>query len=731
MKNIMIKQEMAAILKNRKLLIPIIAVMFIPVLYAGMFLWAFWDPYAKLADLPVAVVNSDTGAEFNGEDLQLGNDLVDKLKDSKEFDFELVGKEQGYKQLKNQKYYMLIEIPADFSENATTLLDENPEKLKLIYVPNESYNFLSAQIGGTAVDKIKASLSEKVTETYAETMFDKIGDLADGVKKASEGAGQVSDGSSELQAGSAQLNDGLKTLAGKAVEFSEGANKLNAGAAKVSEGNKQLASGMAELQGGHQKITAGAEQVKAGADQLASGAARSREGLEMLKGKLPAMMEGTDKLQQGANALNAKTGEWQKGSQAAASGAASLNAGIDELVQGLQPMLASLPEQQRKVYEEKLAALKAGSSQLAVATGQLSDGAGKIQAGTSTLAGGLADLKNGEVQASQGVDALAKGSSELEAGAKKLSEGQGQVVSGLKTYEAEFAKAKAGADELAAGSSELSGGTSQLAAGTGALKTGTGKLADGSEQLAKGTSELAAGSKELADKLSDGANEASGVKADDKTYNMMADPVKVKNEKINEVPNYGTGFAPYFLSLGLFVGALLLSIVFPLREAAGTPRNGLSWFLGKFGILAGIGVVQALLADAILLGALGIHVESIPLFILFSIVTSLTFITLIQVLVTTLGDPGRFLAIIILILQLTTSAGTFPLELIPGFLQHFNAFLPMTYSVAGFKAVISSGDFAFMTQNMLVLIGFSVVFALGTLGYFITMHKKKYAILAN
>ncbi|RHW43585.1 YhgE/Pip domain-containing protein [Neobacillus notoginsengisoli] len=727
----MMKQELAAILKNKKLLIPILAVMFIPVLYAGMFLWAFWDPYTKLADLPVAVVNSDIGAEFNGKELRLGEDLVNKLKDSKEFKFIQVGKQQGYKQLKNQKYYMLIEIPTDFSENATTLLDDNPEKLKLIYVPNESYNFLSAQIGETAVEKIKASLSEKVTETYAETMFEKIGDLTDGVNKASEGARQVSDGSFDLETGSAKLNDGLKTLAGKAIEFSEGANKLNAGAREVSEGNNQLAKGMSELQSGHGKITAGAEQVKSGVDQLARGAVRSREGMEALKSKLPSMMDGMNKLQQGASELNAKTGEWQKGSQAAASGAATLNGGINELVQGLKPMLASLPEQQRQVYEQKLAELQAGSAQLAAATGQLSGGADKIQAGTSSLANGLGELKNGQAQAMQGVEALYKGSLELESGSKQLSEGQQKVITGLKTYEGEFAKAKAGADELAAGSSELTGGASQLAAGTDALKSGTGKLAEGSEQLAKGSSELANGSKELADKLADGAKEASGVKANDQTYNMMADPVKVKNEKINQVPNYGTGFAPYFLSLGLFVGALLLSIVFPLREAAGMPRNGFSWFAGKFGILAGIGMIQALLADAILLGALGIEVKSIPLFILFSIVTSLTFITLIQFLVTTMGDPGRFLAIIILILQLTTSAGTFPLELIPDFLQHFNAFLPMTYSVAGFKSVISSGDFAYMGQNMLVLGGFTAVFILGTLGYFITMHKKKYAVLVN
>ena len=151
---------------------------------------------------------------------------------------------------------------------------------------------------------------------------------------------------------------------------------------------------------------------------------------------------------------------------------------------------------------------------------------------------------------------------------------------------------------------------------------------------------------------------------------MFASPVKVKTEKMAEVPNYGTGFTPYFLSLGLFVGALLLSIVYPLRDTVGVPKSGFSWFISKFGVLLSVGIIQAVVADVILLFGLGVEVQSIPYFILFSIVTSLAFIALIQCLVTAFGDAGRFIAIITLIIQLTTSAGTFPLELIPKFYNH-------------------------------------------------------------
>lgn len=213
MKKSLFFTELKDILSNKKVLIPIIAVIFVPILYAGMFLWSFWDPYDHLQDMPVAIVNEDTGAFYEDENLQLGNDLVDKLKENEEFQFHFASKEEAYKDLKNQEYYLLVEIPKNFSENATTLLDEKPKKLKLKYVPNESFNFLSSQIGETAVNEIKAAISNEITATYAETMFDKVDDMAVGLGKAGDGAGELNDGANDLNDGTKTLNDNLEILA--------------------------------------------------------------------------------------------------------------------------------------------------------------------------------------------------------------------------------------------------------------------------------------------------------------------------------------------------------------------------------------------------------------------------------------------------------------------------------------------------------------------------------------
>ncbi|HHB2485084.1 TPA: YhgE/Pip family protein, partial [Bacillus cereus] len=319
-------------------------------------------------------------------------------------------------------------------------------------------------------------------------------------------------------------------------------------------------------------------------------------------------------------------------------------------------------------------------------------------------------LADGSNQVTNGLGQLSTKSNEMIGGINKLADGSTQVTTGLGT---------------------LNGGLNTMSTGSTQLIDGVNKLADGSGKVTDGLVKVNDGSGELAEKLGEGAEKTGEVKGTDKTYDMFASPVKVKTEKMAEVPNYGTGFTPYFLSLGLFVGALLLSIVYPLRDTVGVPKSGFSWFISKFGVLLSVGIIQAIVADIILLFGLGVEVQSIPYFILFSIVTSLAFIALIQCLVTAFGDAGRFIAIITLIIQLTTSAGTFPLELIPKFLQPFNAWLPMTYSVSGLKAVVSSGDFNFMWKNIGILMIFIVVLSLGTIASLSWMHKRQFRNIAE
>ncbi|HGA0508506.1 TPA: YhgE/Pip family protein [Bacillus pacificus] len=958
--NQLLRKEFTQIIKSKKILIPIIAVLFVPILYAGMFLWAFWDPYKQLDDLPVAVVNLDKGAVFDGKPIEVGKGLVDNLKDNTSFKWEFVSEKEAKKGMEGRKYYMLVRIPDDFSSNATTLLKDEPKPLNLEYIPNESLNFLSSQIGGTAIEKIKGEVASTLTKTYAEKMFDSIQDVSKGLADGAEGANKLYDGSSELHDGSSKVTDGLHTLQGKSGEMKDGVGKLADGSNKLVDGSGKVTAGLntlnnktGEMQIGIGKLVDGSGKVtdglhvlnsNAGIGKLVDGSGKVTNGLNALNSKTGEMQTGIGKLQDGSqkvtvglNTLNSKTGELrdgsekvtdglnklvsksgelqtgttdlsngmgklvegksqlEEGSQAIQKGLQDLNsnlkksaAGLEEMqwkvpsilntinekidgsganvnqlneitqstagdaktaaqdVANLQKQIASLPKEYQeqlqpfitnavkstttvqqkaagvaggtnKLNEEvkqlkgeidqktsdaqnkllnpegvemlaggiakltnaqnefvsnfhgfgegldnaKIGAdkLKDGSVQLIDGVTQLQSGSGKVTAGLGQLSagvnqladgsnqvtGGLGTLSAGANQMAGGVNQLADGSSQvtgglgtLSAGVNQLADGSGQVTGGLGTLSVGANQMAGGVNQLADGSNQvttglgtLNGGLNKMSTGSTQLIDGVNKLADGSGKVTDGLVKVNDGSGELAEKLGEGAEKTGEVKGTDKTYDMFASPVKVKTEKMAEVPNYGTGFTPYFLSLGLFVGALLLSIVYPLRDTVCVPKSGFSWFISKFGVLLSVGIIQAVVADVILLFGLGVEVQSIPYFILFSIVTSLAFIALIQCLVTAFGDAGRFIAIITLIIQLTTSAGTFPLELIPKFLQPFNAWLPMTYSVSGLKAVVSSGDFNFMWQNVGVLMIFIVVLSLGTIASLTWMHKRQFKNIAE
>lgn len=858
-------KQSLAVLKDRKLIIAITAVIFVPLLYAGMFLWAFWDPYDRLDDIPVAIVNEDVPYTFEDETFALGDELIDKLKEEDDFDFHFVERQVGYKGLKNEDYYIVIEIPKDFSRNATTLMDEHPEKLQLRYVPNESYNFLAAQIGETAMLQIEMALEEKIIETYTETMFDKVGEVAEGLTDAKQATTELYDGADELAKNTHKLKTHLATLAKSSIEFVDGTSQIKNGANKLVDGTEELADGVGQLNDASNQLLDGAKRAQDGQGELTDGLQNVSKGTNEIKRNMPSLIDGTDKFSKGL-----KKFEQQLPGQMAAQinsaieqGSVEISVGFNKLAddilyglgasstnpQGLAaglagglnteinkelnqfgesvgqipndiatelsaPLAKELSKQNEaqitilveamrgaQVTEEQINAiinelnesspteealqqtLKAqiaisidgnmpdigetikqkqaeiessineavyfavGETEKKIAAGfdefsnetkkGLADATENINkmiaSGTkptfTLLQDGINEVSDGQKALQSGVDELASGTKELEKGAQTLDAGHKDFVSQMTLFTSKFNDANNGANALSSGSTQLLAGINKLNDGALQLSDGAENLADGSDNLADGMDILKESTEQFNEEIAEAVKEVNDTKADEETYNMMANPVEVDNEKINEVPNYGTGFAPYFLSLGLYVGALLLSIVYPLREPSIVPTSGFNWFLRKTAGLAIIGVLQALIAASLLLFGLGIEVQSVILFYLYAIFTSWTFIAVVQFLVTCFDDPGRFMAIIILILQLTTSAGTFPLELIPKVLQPFNTLLPMTYTVDGFKAVISSGEYSVMWLNSGILALFTIASLLLTLSYFVVMFKRKFATM--
>ncbi|TCI28336.1 YhgE/Pip domain-containing protein [Exiguobacterium sp. SL-10] len=789
--------EWRSIGKDPRVWIPILAVALVPLMYAGMFLWAFWDPYGQMEDLPVAIVNEDRGATFDGEQLAVGDELVEKLKTSDAFEFVETTKQEATSGLDDHDYYMAIEIPADFSEKATTALDDKPEKLELKYIANESYNFLAAQIGGSAMEQVKSELSTEVAKQYVSAMRDGIQDAASGLDDAAAGAAKLADGSKTAENGATELADGTALLASKQRELADGASQLNEGVAQLESGTAELANGSQQVYDGSAALADGARQVNDGASALQDGTSQLVEGTSTFASKLEELQSGTASLNQGAQELaagivrskdgsaqlSAGSNELAAAMTSAKEGNAGLVAGETQLVNGIGQMktkmltsqdelitqLSALAESGQSAPPEMLQAIvaqltegqtatAAGFDELAagatrVKEGQvaLGDGLTQAEAGASELASGLATLQEGQIELANGAQALAEGSTQVDQGAQTAATSSKELATASSQISAGVGELKVGTSELATGSNRLteatgalSEGSSKLADGAKSAGDGTSTLADGasrladggkdlqsgSTQLANGLSDLESGNSELRDALAEGAAAAS-IDIREDNVDMMAGPVTIVNDSIHPVPNYGTGFAPYFMSLGLFVGALLLSIVYPLYDPAGKPKRSLSWLVSKSGVLLVVGLIQALVLDVAMVMLLGLEVEAPLQFFGFSWLVSITFLLIVQLLVTTLGNPGRFVAIVLLILQLTTSAGTFPLELIPSALQPFNAWLPMTYTVAGYKEILSADGWSYLQQAILYLSFVSAACFFLLWGYFHIAWKKKYRLTTS
>ncbi|MCM3628743.1 YhgE/Pip domain-containing protein [Paenibacillus glycanilyticus] len=673
-------KDMKTLATKRMLLLSFLGVALLPMLYSSILIDGSMDPYGQTSKLPVAVVNLDKGADYEGKTMNVGEDFIEELKKSDNFKWDFVSEEKAKDGMEHNDYYMTITVPSNFSENAATLTQENPVQAELIFEPNSQYNFVAGQIGNSAMKELKSKLNSQITEAYTRSMFEQVGTISDGLGQAGEGATELKDGAGKLEDGLTTLKDNLNKLASGTTELSGGVSKLYNGAASLSQGTGQLSSGAAGLADGLGQLSAAEQQLYNGAAQSKAGAAQLAEGLKASKA-------GASELKQGLTASSAASGQ--------------VADGADQVAKGLEQLMAATPELQEN---ESLKQLLAASKQVAAGSAQLRDGQEKLLTGSSKLA---------------------QGQDQLYAGAAQLSQGQEKLTAGLETFGGKLQEAGAGADQLASGAKAANSGAVQLKDGLGKLSGGVEGIADGSKQLDQGAGQLRDGSKqlvngsgELATKLNDAAAETGSIKDGDDIVNMFAEPVVVKENTDHKLDHYGLGIAPYFLSLALFMGALVYTTVFSVRDSYTLGASPMGRFFSRTLTYVTISLLQSLIADAVLLYGLKIEVTSVPLFVIFTILTSFAYTFIIQALVTWLDNPGRFLVVLLMIFQLTSSAGTFPLELLPDWMQKLNPWLPMTHAITGFKTIIASGDYALMREQMLVLGAFAVVFLALTFLYF-------------
>lgn len=419
--------------------------------------------------------------------------------------------------------------------------------------------------------------------------------------------------------------------------------------------------------------------------------------------------QGLTRLGQGAGELANAAGQLEDRLTAASGGAQQLAQTLEAWARAHgadgDPQLAAL-QRELAALSAGLGQAASGAQQLAVETARLRDGTEQLLAGQKQVAAGASQLAERLAQAASGSVALADGSQRLADGANRLAQGARELVAG-------HARWAEGQQQLQAGAQALQAGLHEAAAGADHVTAGAHRLAQGADTLDGGLTRLDDGQRRFADALAEKADDAKEAIAHRETVTeRVSRPADLAVERRHDVPDYGTGFTPYFVSLSLFVGALLLFLVAdPRKVAPSLPPvrwAATRWVAERYTFYALAAGVQALVVSVALVGGLGLKPALPGLYVLANIVTAFCFAALVLLLIVAFGEAGRLLGIILLTLQLTSCAGTFPIEMQPDFFRAISPYLPMTYAVAAMKAAVSAGDASTVWAETAVLGGVAI-----------------------
>ena len=680
----MVQAEWQHLCKNKILLLSMAVISFIPIMYSGFFLGSIWDPYGQVKNLPVAFVNEDKGAQLNGQVLNIGQSVEQKLKNNHDLGWEFVNKQQADSGVSSGHFYAVVTVPTDFSAKAASITQNKPQQAVIRYTTTPAKNYIGSLVSNQAAEKVKTSVAEQITQAYAKGVLENVDKLGGGLETAAGGASTLHGGLMQLQAGAQTYTGGVRQLA---VNQRAMANGL----ARLGDGSRQLQAGLGQLSNGLPsesqvaQLTNGMKQLQAGLNQLNTS----------VHNPSPILASQQNKVQNEAQAL-AQTMQTSSADLAAAGGT-------------LQTLGAN-------------AANSGGSTTITLPQiSQLSQALSKTQTISVQAAALLKDLQIL-------TQSLSTQQAQLQTGVSTLNNGVNQLAPNVTAALNGYNSVRAANNQLLAGSTSLTNGLAQAQTGSQQLANGARLLDSRSGVLTNGVSQLAGGADTLATKLADASRQLKIQPTGAATQQQMASPVKSETTKQGDVPNYGYALAPYVLSLSLFVGAIALNIIYPIRKTFAEQENAFRWWLAKASVTGVAAFVQATILMLIMVYSLGLVPDHPVNFIGAIYLTSFVYMSIVSLLVIVLDNPGRFLAMVLLVLQLGSSEGTFPIQTANGFFQAVNPLVPMTYSIRALRQAISGGlGSSFYNGSMWVLVGFLLAANLLMIGFFIYRGKRKFA----
>lgn len=626
--------------------IALVIVIFMPLLYGAMYLWAFWNPFNEVDKVPVALVNEDKGAVAQGERLNAGQEVSDALVDSGELQLHRVSADEAADGVSSGRYYFSITLPEDFSEAIASPSGDSPQQATLRFTFNDANNYLGSIIGQNAAREVINQINARIGERTVGTVLTGLTDAGEGLIKAADGAQQLADGN-------AAANDGAQRLA-------SGADALTAGLVTARDGSAQLAAGTRQLSTAVTTATDPLLHVLDRVGDLGLDPDEVGRAAQRLSG---AVRSTTDRI-------------------------AALN--IDQA-------------QAAAIVDQAVNFLRNSPDPTARDTGEFLAGAHRILT-------------------SRGIDPTTDdGLIKLRDSAAELENELGDPNSKMRTFISKALNGGLRADvvKLRDGAQQLNSGAQALNSGLVQLTNGGRQLSNGANELAAGTEKLETGSRQLATALRDGSTQVPSWTPQQRTEvaRTLSAPVALDIETHNPAVTFGTGFAPFFLPLALFIGALIIWMLLkplqtrPVVNGLGALRVVLASYWP--GLL--IAVCQVVVMYVVVHFGVGLQAKYPLATVGFLILVAATFLALIQAFNALFGvSVGRVVTLAFLMLQLVSAGGIYPVETTAKPFQILHPVDPMTYAVNGLRQVIVGGVDSRLWIAIVVLTGLLAVSLAGS-----------------
>ena len=641
----------------------IIAVLLVPFMYSFFYLKAYWNPYGK------GNIDNLPVAVVNKDSGDKGKELIDNIKESKKLKLSIVSNDEATDGLNDGKYYAIISIPKDFTSSMNSASSTNKRHATITYSPNQKSNYLSSQIINTVVLTVEKNLDNTVNSKIVENLSDKLkavptqlNTISTGFGKLSEGTSQIENGASELKSGSEQLKNGIN---------------------EAYNGSKTITDG----------VNASIENLKNDKSE-----AIDTQTLNNIKNQVTSSV----------NATFTDTYKNVIGVQAVETVKAQYENNINLLKQGILANISAFGITDVDAYcnsssvNPGLANYCSSYLGLVSLNNQLNDSSSVIYQSIYNTA--ITSAQKSAVQTASNVsETVAK-----------------QVATSAK--ETATNKSIASLTPLQEGLNSLTSGLAKLNTGSNDLYNGTVKLNEGTTTL---NNSVKASKVELDNKINSTKSEMKKVDGLSK-YSKM--PIKAETKEVNKVSSYGTAFSPLFISIALWVGSLMLFMVlyFDKEKRFGLlgidSKKRVKRTLAYHGLASASGLILGILLQLLL----DFNITNVLLYYVSIILIANCFLAIVEFLIETFGDIGKFIALIILVLQLAAAGGTFPIETVTKGFRWLHPLLPMTYTINLLKESLVSVENNLLTQNMLyVFIIFIVFFGLNIILNFMKQKKDK------